>query len=111
MISKYKFGKQWIAGISGAALAVAVGVALHQFTFGSGLVNLSYDLLTVLKPVVVPTNAVLVSIALYNEQVPQFEQLLRESGSLEAFYARARELAKSGGMKRPKPPGPAAAAP
>ncbi len=60
MISKYKFGKQWITGICGAALAVAVGLALHQLTVGSGLVNLSYDLLTIVKPVIVPTNAVLV---------------------------------------------------
>jgi predicted aminopeptidase len=57
-----------------------------------------------------PTNAFLVSIALYTEQVPQFEQLLKESGSLEAFYARVRELAKSGGLPRPKPPGPTSAA-
>jgi predicted aminopeptidase len=55
-----------------------------------------------------PNNAFLVSISLYNEQVPAFEEILRESGSLEAFYARVRELAKSGGIKRPKPPGPAA---
>jgi predicted aminopeptidase len=55
-----------------------------------------------------PNNAFLVSIALYNELVPALEQVLRESGSLEAFYARARELAKSGGLKRIKPPGPAA---
>ena len=54
-----------------------------------------------------PNNAFLVSIALYTELVPQFEQLLAESGSLEAFYEKVRELAKSG--KRLKPPGPAAA--
>lgn len=57
-----------------------------------------------------PTNAFLVSIALYTDQVPEFEQLLRESGSLEAFYAKVKELAKSGGLKRPKPPGPTSAA-
>src|SRR3954469_661885 len=55
-----------------------------------------------------PNNAFLVSIALYNEQVPVFEQILKESGDLPAFYARVRDLAKSGGLKRPKPPGPAA---
>ncbi len=55
-----------------------------------------------------PTNAFLVSIALYNELVPEFEALLKESGSLEAFYGKARELAKSGKLRRPKPPGPAA---
>lgn len=42
-----------------------------------------------------PNNAFLVSIALYHERVPQFEALLRESGSLPAFYARVRELARS----------------
>ena len=40
-----------------------------------------------------PNNAFLVSVALYTELVPEFERLLRESGSLEAFYARARALA------------------
>jgi len=55
-----------------------------------------------------PNNAFLVSVALYNDLVPQFEALLRESGSLEAFYARVRELAKSGEkLGHPKPPGPA----
>jgi len=52
-----------------------------------------------------PNNAFLVSVALYNELVPEFERLLRESGSLEAFYVRVKELASSG--KRLKPPGPA----
>jgi predicted aminopeptidase len=56
-----------------------------------------------------PNNAFLASIALYNELVPVFERILRESDGLEAFYARVRELAKSGKLKRPKPPGPAAA--
>ena len=55
-----------------------------------------------------PNNAFLVSVSLYTELVPRFEQLLRESGSLEAFYAKVKELAKAGGFKRPKPPGPAA---
>jgi predicted aminopeptidase len=55
-----------------------------------------------------PNNAFLVSVALYTELVPEFEQLLRESGSLEAFYAQVRDLAKSGGFKKLKPPGPAA---
>ncbi len=59
-----------------------------------------------------PTNAFLVSIALYNELVAPLEDLLRESGSLEAFYAKAREIAKSGkGIKRLKPPGPSAGGP
>ncbi len=49
-----------MAGVSGAAVAVLVGLMLHQRTVGSLLVNLSYDLLTIVKPVVVPTNAVLV---------------------------------------------------
>ena len=55
-----------------------------------------------------PNNAFLVSVALYTDLVPEFEQLLRESGSLEAFYAQVRELAKSGGFRKLKPPGPAA---
>ena len=55
-----------------------------------------------------PNNAFLVSVALYNELVPQFEALLRESGSLPEFYARVRDLAKSGGrFTPPKPPVPA----
>ncbi|HZQ72910.1 MAG TPA: aminopeptidase [Burkholderiales bacterium] len=55
-----------------------------------------------------PNNAFLASVALYTELVPFFEALLRESGgSLEAFYARVRELAKSGKrFTSPKPPGP-----
>jgi len=57
---KNKFGRNWIAGLAGAALAVLVGLGLHHLTAGSVLVNLSYDLLTIVKPVVVPTNVVLV---------------------------------------------------
>ena len=54
-----------------------------------------------------PNNAFLASVALYNELVPQFEALLKESGSLEVFYARVRQIAKSGAMLgRPEPPGP-----
>ncbi|HYD58604.1 MAG TPA: aminopeptidase [Burkholderiales bacterium] len=53
------------------------------------------------------SNGFLVAIALYNELVPQLEQVLRESGSLEAFYARARDFARSDAL-RVKPPGPAA---
>lgn len=60
MSFKNKFGKNWIAGLAGAALAVLAGLLLHHFTVGSGLVNLSFDLLTIFKPVVVPTNAALV---------------------------------------------------
>jgi predicted aminopeptidase len=40
-----------------------------------------------------PNNAFLVSISLYTQLVPQFERLLAESGSLENFYLRVRELA------------------
>ena len=43
-----------------------------------------------------PSNAFLVSIALYSELVPAFEQLLAESGSLERFYQRVRVAAASG---------------
>ena len=43
-----------------------------------------------------PNNAFLASIAAYTELVPAFEQLLAESGSLEAFYRRARALATKG---------------
>lgn len=49
-----------MAGFAGALLAVLVGFILHAFTVGTGLINLSYDLLTVAKPVVVPTDAALV---------------------------------------------------
>jgi len=52
-----------------------------------------------------PNNAFLASIALYSELVPEFQQLLRESGGLDAFYEKVKEMAKSG--KRLKPPGPA----
>jgi predicted aminopeptidase len=40
-----------------------------------------------------PNNAFLASILLYTQLVPEFERLLAESGSLEKFYLRARELA------------------
>ena len=40
-----------------------------------------------------PNNAFLASIAAYTELVPAFERLLAESGSLEAFYRRAKALA------------------
>ena len=71
-----------------------------------------FDKLRAKYPKAVPeeaSNAFLVSIALYTELVPQFEQLLAESGSLQAFYDKVKALAKSG--KRLKPPGPAAALP
>jgi predicted aminopeptidase len=59
-----------------------------------------------------PSNAFLVAVALYNEQVPQFERLLAASDTLHDFYARVRELAKAGGTQAPlKPPGPTAARP
>jgi len=45
-------------------------------------------------------NATLVSIALYNELAPAFEKLLAESGSLEAFYQRAKALASSAEYRR-----------
>jgi adenylate cyclase len=57
---KRQLSKGWVAGLAGAFLAAGVGWALHEFTFGSGLVNLSYDLLTVAKPTVIPTEVVLV---------------------------------------------------
>jgi predicted aminopeptidase len=41
-----------------------------------------------------PTNAFLVSIAVYTELVPAFERLLAENGGdLPAFYKRVKELA------------------
>jgi predicted aminopeptidase len=46
-----------------------------------------------------PTNAFLVSIAVYTELVPAFERLLAENGGdLPAFYKRVKELA--GGDKK-----------
>ena len=42
-----------------------------------------------------PNNAFLASVAVYTELVPAFQRLLAESGSLERFYARVRELAKA----------------
>lgn len=41
-----------------------------------------------------PNNALLLSVALYTELVPAFENLLAESGSLEAFYARVKGLSR-----------------
>ncbi|HYL88875.1 MAG TPA: aminopeptidase [Burkholderiales bacterium] len=55
-----------------------------------------FDRLRALYPTFVPSepnNAFLVSIALYNEYLPAFERLLAQSGSLDAFYARVRQLA------------------
>ena len=55
-----------------------------------------FDRLRALYPTFVPAepnNAFLVSIALYNEYLPAFERLLAESKSLDAFYARVRQLA------------------
>ena len=44
-----------------------------------------------------PNNAFLASIAVYTELVPAFERLLAASGGdMEHFYARVRQLAKSG---------------
>ena len=40
-------------------------------------------------------NAFLASVAVYTQRVPEFERLLAESGSLEAFYARVRAMAAS----------------
>ncbi len=40
-----------------------------------------------------PNNAFLASIAVYTELVPAFERLLAESGNLETFYGRVKELA------------------
>src|SRR5687767_3048637 len=40
-----------------------------------------------------PNNAFLVSISVYTQLVPAFEQLLAESGNLENFYGRVRQLA------------------
>jgi adenylate cyclase len=57
---KRQLSKGWVAGLAGAVLAATAGYALHEFTFGSGLTNLSYDLLTIVKAQRVPTNVVLV---------------------------------------------------
>jgi predicted aminopeptidase len=56
-----------------------------------------------------PNNAFLVSVGLYTDLVPDFQKMLKESGSLEAFYARVKEMAASG--KRLKPPGPLSGGP
>jgi predicted aminopeptidase len=42
-----------------------------------------------------PNNAFLASIAVYTELVPAFEHLLAESGSLEGFYERVKNLARN----------------
>jgi predicted aminopeptidase len=46
-----------------------------------------------------PNNAFLVSIALYTELVPALERVLAEAGSLQGFYARAKQLAADGGER------------
>jgi predicted aminopeptidase len=47
-----------------------------------------------------PNNAFLASIAVYTELLPAFERLLAESGSLEAFYKRAKALAATEESRR-----------
>ena len=47
-----------------------------------------------------PNNAFLASIAVYTELVPAFQRVLAESGSLEAFYKRVKQLAKSNRSER-----------
>ena len=47
-----------------------------------------------------PNNAFLASIAVYTELVPAFERLLAESGNLETFYRRVKELAAADPSKR-----------
>ncbi|MCI0746649.1 MAG: adenylate/guanylate cyclase domain-containing protein [Verrucomicrobia subdivision 3 bacterium] len=50
-----------MAAVVGAALAALSGLCLHVFTFGGGLINLSYDLLTVANtPKTTPDDAILV---------------------------------------------------
>jgi len=45
-----------------------------------------------------PSNSLLASLASYTQLVPAFERLLaEESGNLERFYARVRQLARVGG--------------
>jgi predicted aminopeptidase len=45
-------------------------------------------------------NAFLASIALYTDLVPAFERLLAESGSLESFYRRVKQLAATEASRR-----------
>ena len=47
-----------------------------------------------------PNNAFLASIAVYTELVPAFERLLAESGSLETFYRRVKQLAATEASER-----------
>jgi predicted aminopeptidase len=47
-----------------------------------------------------PNNAFLASIAVYTELVPAFERLLAESGSLETFYRRVKDLAAAEPARR-----------
>jgi predicted aminopeptidase len=47
-----------------------------------------------------PNNAFLASIAVYTELVPAFERLLAESGDLETFYRRVKELAAADPSRR-----------
>jgi predicted aminopeptidase len=45
-------------------------------------------------------NAFLASVALYTELVPQFQEMLRQAGSLPAFYAKVKERVSSGEYRR-----------
>ncbi len=52
--------KKLLGAAFGVLLAVAAGLSLDLFTFGSGLVNLSYDLLLVQRPQIRADEAVMV---------------------------------------------------
>ena len=51
---------RWTGIIAGALLAAFTGLCLHLFSISSGLVRLSYDLLTVTRPLTRPDEAVMV---------------------------------------------------
>src|SRR5438093_9450499 len=57
---RIKLTRTHFAAAAGALLAVACGIVLHEFRFGTGLVRSSYDLLLVARGDVPVNEAVLV---------------------------------------------------
>ena len=54
------FKSSWAGVVTGVALSVLLGAVLYEFTFGSGLVKLSYDLLLVARPNIPVQEAVVI---------------------------------------------------
>jgi adenylate cyclase len=55
-----KYVQSWLGGLIGALLAVGLGLALHVFRFGLGLICWSYDLPFVARPLAKPEEVVMI---------------------------------------------------